>query len=1472
MTDTPTDDRFPFLGESSFVRPPVLSRESAWNGHTPFAAWLVAVSRPKVLVELGTHAGVSFFAFCESAQRSGIDTQLHAVDTWEGDEHSGFYDESVYANVERINAGYRGLSHLHRRTFDEAVEDFDDGVVDLLHIDGLHTYEAVRHDFETWLPKLSRSAVVVLHDTDERRGDFGVYRFFEELAERYPTFEFLHEHGLGVVGVGSDLPPSVAELLGLEDSDERVEWVREAYSTLGGRWSLEVALGVADETTGQLRDALERRDSTIEDLRSALDRRAASVADLERAVARRDDTLRQQQAAIARRDARIEGLELDRERTLAVVVEKDRELVNARDELARIEGELSAERSDYERLRHRRSVRISLAIAEVFRPLFKVVRRIRKGPPPTMRHKPDGSSDTGTSSKETSIAEDVDATPVLFPEVPTTDPGNAADLPLTVIIPVYNAPDQLERCLRSVLRNSTGDATLLIVDDASTDGRIAPMLRSYEATDGVRVLTNDVNLGFTRTVNRGFESTVGDVVVLNSDTEVPPGWLDRLRYAASAVPNAGTITPLSDNAGAFSAPEMGQHNAVPLWLTRDEVGTAIAGSTNRSYPHTPTGNGYCMFVRRSCLDDVGVFDAEAFPRGYGEENDWCMRALDKGWVHIVDGSTYIFHERSSSFGDEKHELMRSGRAVLDERYPEYTDLVRSFVSSAEMQLARSQVGDAFKVGESARRKLPRVLFLLHGAGGGTPATTRDLMEGLDGRYEPFLLVSNGKVLRLVRYDGSSHEEVDRWVLATPIEVQDVTNREYRAIVGRILVGLDIDVLHIRHLIGHTFEAAEVARGLGVPVALSFHDFYYVCPTVQLLDERGKFCGGICTDGQGVCPIPTPWLDDVPHLKHNWVYEWRDRSKALFANVDRFVTTSESCRQVYLDTFPELAGRPFTIIEHGRDLDLVAEPVGVLPVSDEAIRILLAGHIAPHKGSDFVRALLAVGGRRAVEIHVLGTVADDLAGSVVEHGTYERDEFVERARQIRPAFVGLFSTTAESFSHVLTESWGAGIPVLASNLGALAERVEAHGGGWIIDIDDPIGALDIIESIAADRADYEQRRDEAVRNGRDSHTVEEMAFEYATVYEQMRRSRRSFPIEAPDEVADAPLRVGVFLPGGPRPNYPPSAHVRVLNRLGSGDVARRVVSRVVDTHRFNSAYASGQFDVVVVQRNAIDRDALDGFLGRCASDGIGIVVDLDDDLLSDDPEWKERSHYAPYRESLLAVLEAADAVTVSTEPLASRLLERGVDATVLVNSIDRGLWLEGMMSDDVPQEVTTGRPSLAFIGGPSHGDDLAMIGTSIAEVVARTPGGVDVVTIGGLTGDDHLPWIERLDIPSESRHYPDFARWVASHRGRFQVGLAPLQPTPLNRSKSDLRFLEYAVLGIPGVYSQSEAFSTVEDGVTGLVVEDSVGAWRDAVLSLLADEELRATIRSNAFEYVVRERLLDQQADEYVALLRLAASG
>jgi hypothetical protein len=255
-----------YAAEPLFWPPSRLGAGSAWYGHVPFAHWLVSAIRPRSIVELGTHNGVSFAAFCEAVRRQSLPTRCIAVDMWQGDAHAGFYGEAVYRDLAGfIGRRYPGFAELRRESFAEALAFVPDGSVDLLHVDGRHRYEDVREDYEGWAPKLSDRAVVLFHDVCETRADFGVDRYWAELTRSAPHFTFRHAHGLGVLLAGRD-PPVAAERLCALRHTETAETLAWRFEALGDRWIAEMRAREGEVAANGLRAHVRRLQAHIDTL------------------------------------------------------------------------------------------------------------------------------------------------------------------------------------------------------------------------------------------------------------------------------------------------------------------------------------------------------------------------------------------------------------------------------------------------------------------------------------------------------------------------------------------------------------------------------------------------------------------------------------------------------------------------------------------------------------------------------------------------------------------------------------------------------------------------------------------------------------------------------------------------------------------------------------------------------------------------------------------------------------------------------------------------------------------------------------------------------------------------------------------------------------------------------------------------------------------------------------------------------
>lgn len=241
-----------------------------------------------------------------------------------------------------------------------------------------------------------------------------------------------------------------------------------------------------------------------------------------------------------------------------------------------------------------------------------------------------------------------------------------------IIIPIYNAYDDLRKCLQSIYKYTDLEQNrLILIDDKSSDARIVSYL-DKQKKENIIIIHNEENKGFSNNINCGMaQSDESDVLLLNSDTIVTENWLKKIVECAYSDSSIGTVTPLSNNATLCSVPVLFQENKLPKNMSIDQMAAIVEKCSLKQYPRITVANGFCMYIKRELIKVIGNFDAEAFGRGYGEENDFCNRAVQKGYVHVMCDNTYIYHSGSKSFtSKEKRAYIKAHERILYERYPQ----------------------------------------------------------------------------------------------------------------------------------------------------------------------------------------------------------------------------------------------------------------------------------------------------------------------------------------------------------------------------------------------------------------------------------------------------------------------------------------------------------------------------------------------------------------------------------------------------------------------------------------------------------------------------------------------------------------------------------------------------------------------------------------------------------------------------------
>ncbi len=1016
---------------------------------------------------------------------------------------------------------------------------------------------------------------------------------------------------------------------------------------------------------------------------------------------------------------------------------------------------------------------------------------------------------------------------------------------ITIIVPIYNAYEETCQCIESVMEKTKFPYKLMLINDCSTDSRIAELMSKYDGYDNVIAVNNEKNLGFVGTVNYGLTHTENDVVLLNSDTRVTEGWLRKLAIAAYHNDNVATVTPFSNAAGAFSVPDVGKNEEIPEGYNLDEMAALVERCSTLDYVNVPTGNGFCMYVTRKAINAVGILDIETFSRGYGEENDFCMRAKEMGFSNIVADDTYIYHKRSASFKEEKQQLILSHRKILDERYPTYSSEIKIFSSSEKLIENRSRIKASLENHRPAEYRKKRVLYLLHEGMGGTVKTNEDLMRYAEKcDTEVFMLTSNANQMKLYSFVNGELNLLKTFTLKKKWCVTDLYVSEYADIYFDVFANLHLDMIHIRHLFKHSFDAVNIAHLMNIPMVLSFHDFYFICPTINLVNSDGKYCAAECRQCDTNCPMTTV-LIKVNEPTNKWAREvWQKEISEILKKISAFVTTSEYAKQLYVKIYPEINDR-FHVIEHGRDFEYDRKYLGKAPENNKIV-ILLAGNIGVNKGSEYIKQLIAADKNNMLEFHCIGGIKTE-KGSVFErrviyHGKYVREDFAKLVSEIKPAYVGIFSIWPETYCHVLTEAWSCGIPCIVSDIGTLRERALKNGGCIRADLSAPQKTYEQILEISFSNK-YRELCNEV--QCADVHSIARMGTDYIALYHKIISGNSDILVWL-NNFTDKKVA---------------SSYIRVVSPIMKNPFVRDNMA-VAELHNiedipFDSTIIS-KFNVFI-QREKISDDSVDKLIKKCdEKNNLEVIFELDDDLLSIDKDHPEYEVYKNVSEKVKKIAKISSRIIVTNNYISDRL---GVSGIVIPNYIDESIWKIKSLSKTLNNKDEY---KILYFGTISHKIDLEIMKAPIAKLnkeLMRIGKKATLFVIGCERYRES--WYETIPVPKNSTEYPEFAMMLQKLED-FDIGVAPLDlNNKLNYSKSGLKYLEYTALGLPCICTNIKPYSDiiVNNETAILVNNNSADEWASAMFEVLTDISFRKQMIVNAQEDIKKNYMLSNHYKE-----------
>jgi glycosyltransferase involved in cell wall biosynthesis/GT2 family glycosyltransferase len=648
---------------------------------------------------------------------------------------------------------------------------------------------------------------------------------------------------------------------------------------------------------------------------------------------------------------------------------------------------------------------------------------------------------------------------------------------IDVIVPVRGAGPAFRRCAASLARHVVAPCRVVVVLDGRADADALAALDSLRQADvDLVVLDHPAPQGFAASVNRGMTESDRDVVLLNSDTQVTAGWLEKLAAAAVAAPRIATVTPFSNHATIASLPVFLAENTIPDGYDLDRFAALVEARSLRTYPALPTGVGVCLYVRREVIAAIGPF-SEAFGLGYGEEVDFCLRASAAGFRHVLDDATFIFHEGHRSFGASRAARIRRAERRIRSRFPAYQALVHDFIREDPLAPARERVVAALRPDRPAPpagRPPRRIVHVVHGwppwAHGGTEHYAAWLAHA-QARHDDVAVYT--RVTDPDRRLGDAVEHVDRHGVRVRLIVNNFTQRDPLCRNGlhcgiltrdfaRFLDQVRPDLVHVHHLAGHCASLLGVAHRRRTPIVYQAQDWWPACARVNLCDRQGALCPGPQPLRCARC-LPLTSLPPAPLASAALHVARRTWMRRQLAHADAVIMGSRFIADTYARWRLLPASTPVHVVRYGvPDGPDWARPPRAAQPHGRPLRFGVVGALLPHKGVHVAIAAVAAVPTGA-ELHVWGSSDDAGYRAALEaqaaavphvqlHGAFEEADHGDVLRAIDVLIVP--SIGWESFGLTAREAWLQGVPVVASRRGALTELFpDGEAGGALFEAGD-----------------------------------------------------------------------------------------------------------------------------------------------------------------------------------------------------------------------------------------------------------------------------------------------------------------------------------------------------------------------------------------------------------------------------------
>jgi GT2 family glycosyltransferase len=627
-------------------------------------------------------------------------------------------------------------------------------------------------------------------------------------------------------------------------------------------------------------------------------------------------------------------------------------------------------------------------------------------------------------------------------------PTISSTLPIDIIIPIYNGFEYLEPLFASVFANTSIPYRLILVDDASPDVRVRQFLRQLSSKNSnvdILLIENAENLGFVGSVNRAAAEIRNHFVLLNSDTEVPPDWLQRLMYPILQMEKVASTTPFTNSGTICSFPTFLHDNPLFENLSSEVIDGyfQLVRSENRYLP-IPTGIGFCMGINKNVVGEIGMF-AEIFGKGYCEENDWCSRAEEIGYQNLHVPNLFVYHKHGGSFpSEEKRRLIERNYSLLLERHPSYDIKVQKCIREDNLKYLRQ-----FLVMCLSSNEAGAILLFDNEFGGGAHQVRKERIRQVVGDGNAVFLISyksnKEKVATLgfhfksYKFSFSVKDPFDLVPLFSVLKIKAIVVNSFVSFPN---VGVWLAI------------AAEIRATVNCRLTFLLHDFFSVCPSYTLINDSGEYCG--VPSDRKVCSrcLGRNAGDFKRFESHLDIGTWREQWARFLQDCDEITCFGSSSADILRRAYPDIGWSNIVVRPH--DIAGRFKPIYFESWRSPIKRIGILGAINLAKGSRIIRNLVDYIDSRDLPVDVIlfGEIDVEIRSHAFEvTGRYDFEclESMIRERDIDVFLVP--SIWPETFSFTADEIMQLGLPLIVFNIGAPAERVKSYSLGKVIEPED-----------------------------------------------------------------------------------------------------------------------------------------------------------------------------------------------------------------------------------------------------------------------------------------------------------------------------------------------------------------------------------------------------------------------------------